>query len=392
MRQIRPAIIIVGLIVITLLAYLRVIDLDFVNYDDPGYVSSNRMVSHGLTWNGIKWAFSTQDQGNWHPLTWLSLMFDVSLFGGVYSAAEHSINLLFHLGSVLLLYWILRRTTSHDWPSAMVAALFAVHPLHVESVAWASERKDVLSAFLGLLTMAAYVEYARRPSLLRYLLVFAGLALGLMAKPMLVTLPIVFLLMDFWPLGRVVGGRWSVVGGGQKSEVRGRRSGAGRRQDESRVKSAQSPIPGFGSPPQSLVSLLLEKLPLLALSVISSIVTYYVQRGAGAMKFSEFVPFDIRMANVVCSSVVYLRKLFWPIDLAVMYPLYARPTLSAIAFSVMLLLAISALVVWAAARGRSYLAVGWLWYVGMMVPVIGLIQVGGQGMADRYMYLPAIGL
>ena len=219
-----------------------------------------------------------------------------------------------------------------------------------------------------------------QPSLWRYLLVFAGLALGLMAKPMLVTLPLVFLLLDFWPLRR--------VRVGQMSEVRGRRSGTGRRQDESRLKNLLSLV----SNPQSPVRLLLEKLPLLALSMSSSIVTYYVQQRAGAMNYSEFVPFDTRMANVVCSYVVYLRKLFWPTDLALMYPLYSKPTLLAITFSATLLIAVSALVAWGTRRGRSYLAVGWLWYVGMMVPVIGLIQVGGQGMADRYMYLPAIGL
>ena len=272
MRQYRPAIIIAGLIVITLLSYLRVVGVEFVNYDDPGYITSNRMVSQGLTWGGIKWAFSTTDQGNWHPLTWLSLMLDRSLFGGVSSAAEHSVNLLFHVGSVVLLYWILRRMTSHDWPSAMVAALFAVHPLHVESVAWASERKDVLSAFMGLLTLTAYVDYARRPSLLRYLLVFTGLALGLMAKPMLVTLPLVFLLLDFWPLRRVVVGEgWSVEGGGKRGLGKeSRRTGIGK------PKSANPPRP------QSLIRLLLEKLPLLALSVVSSIVTYYVQQSGWA--------------------------------------------------------------------------------------------------------------
>jgi tetratricopeptide (TPR) repeat protein len=273
------------------------------------------------------------------------------------------------------------------WCSAAVAALFAVHPLHVESVAWVSERKDVLSTFFGLLAMAAYVYYAEKPSVLRYLPVYAVLVLGLMAKPMLVTLPFVFLLLDFWPLRRVLTRWWPDAGRIAADSKRSSRRGS----PSGRALQAFAFTKRANHPQFSLVWLVLEKIPFLALSLASSITTYMVQRSAGAMAYADTLSPNARMMNVVTSYVVYLRKLIWPVDLALLYPLGSH-AVWAVAASSLLLIAITFAVVYAATRGLRYLAVGWFWYLGMMVPVIGLVQVGAQGMADRYMYLPAIGL
>jgi Flp pilus assembly protein TadD len=328
--------------------YAPLIRCDFVNYDDPGYVRANRAVRQGISWANVAWAFTSTKEANWHPLTWLSHM-AVCQFFGTSAGWHHAANLALHLASTVLLYAVLRRMTGSRWPSALVAALFALHPLHVESVAWVAERKDVLSTVFWMMTMLAYARYAARPGIIRYLPVFVFLALGLMAKPMLVTLPLVLLLLDYWPLGRLTSAR-------------------------------------------SLPRLAVEKIPLFALSAASCIVTYWVQHTAGTTQMGETVPLAVRIENAVMSYVAYLGKTVWPMDLAVFYPYpMAAPLLWQTLGAAVILIAVTAAVIWQMRR-RPYLAVGWFWYLGTLVPVIGLVQVGEQAMADRFTYIPLIGI
>lgn len=324
----------------------------FIDLDDPQYVTENPHLAGGLTPAAVAWAFSSFDAANWHPLTWLSHLADVSLFGFA-PAGHHFTSVLLHAVNTVLLFLFFWRTTRALWSSGILAALFAVHPLRVESVAWVAERKDVLSASFWLLTMLAYAAYAQRGGRSRYALVVALFALGLLAKPMLVTLPLALLLLDLWPLGR-----WRLA-----------RDGA-----------------------RDLGRLVLEKVPLLALAVLSSVITFVAQRRGGALRGGEFLPFAGRAANALLSYAKYIGKTLWPAALAPFYPLPATaPPLASAALSAALLLAISAAAV-ALVRRRPYLLVGWLWFLGTLAPVIGLIQVGEQAMADRYMYLPGIGL
>jgi len=328
--------------------YAPVRHYGFVNYDDPQYIAENPHVTGGLSASAARWAFTTGYQANWHPLTWLSHMADVQFFG-VNPGAHHVINLVFHIASTLLLFSALWRMTGATRRSTFVAALFAVHPLHVESVAWLAERKDVLSTFFWMLVLSAYVGYVRQPRSARYIAVVLLFAVGLMTKPMLVTLPFVLLLLDFWPLGRL------------------------------------------SSLSQSTIwRLVREKIPLLALTAISSAVTFMVQQRGGAMAAVEIVPVYNRIANACIAYVVYAAKMLWPARLAVLYPVAPEASkwwpiaaLGLLAFSVLCLR-------WA--RRFPYLAVGWFWYVGTLVPVIGLVQVGRQAMADRYTYVPLVGL
>jgi len=339
--------VVVVLIAINLISYAPVWHYPFVNYDDPEYVSANPAVTSGLTWNAVSWAFTTGHASNWHPLTWLSHMADVEVFG-LNAAPHHVVNFAFHVGSTLLLFWFFNRTTSALGPSAFVAALFAVHPLHVESVAWIAERKDVLSMFLGACTLCAYMRYVRRPNPKSYLLVFGLLALGLMAKPMLVTMPFLLMLLDFWPLGRLrfePGSNWT--------------------------------------------KLVREKIPLLLLVAASSIVTYIVQKQGGSMGL-EPIPLATRIANACTAYFVYAWRMIWPANLAVLYPVSGTPVRwwGAAALGLVVL---SVLAIWVH-RTRPYITVGWFWFVGTLVPVIGIVQVGRQATADRYTYLPLIGL
>jgi Flp pilus assembly protein TadD len=333
----------------------------FLSWDDTAYVSDNIRVAAGLTSNGVRWAFTTGYMANWHPLTWLSHMLDVELLG-LNAGPLLCVNVLFHVLNAVLLFALLCKMTGSLGRSAFVAALFAVHPLHVESVAWLSERKDVLSTFLGLLTLWAYVEYARRPERKRYFLVILLFALGLMAKPMLVTLPFVMLLVDYWPLRRMTLGADSQVQAGLLSQ-QGRRV---------------------------VMRLAREKLPLVGIAVISSIVTYVAQQRAGAVSVLARLPLWVRAENALVSYAAYIGKMLWPASLSALYPL-SRPAGVAVLGSALLLAVITAAVTRDGHR-RPYLAVGWLWYLGMLVPVIGLIQVGSQSMADRYTYVPIIGL
>jgi len=362
--------------------YWPVSSFEFLNFDDGGYVRDNWNVRPGLTAKGILWAFTTVHIGNWHPLTWLSHMADCQLFG-LWAGGHHLVNVALHAANSVLVYLVLARMTSRPWPSAFVAALFALHPLHVESVAWIAERKDVLSTFFGLLALLAYAWHAERPSRLRYAAVFALLALGLMAKPMLVTLPLVMLLLDYWPLGRL-------------TAVPGSRFGA----PGSRFSF---PVSRFPIPASRLLSLVLEKLPLLVLAAASSVLTYAAQAEGGAVVPRESCPLDARVANALVAYVLYLSKAFWPSGLAVFYPYKAWPLWQAAATGAFLA-AVTALALLAARRrtaplpdGRGsdtapYLPVGWFWYLGTLMPVIGLVQVGEQAMADRYTYLPLVGV
>jgi protein O-mannosyl-transferase len=346
---------VLAILVLTTGCFLPVLSAAFLNLDDPAYVTRNPNVLGGMTLQGLHWAFTSFDSANWHPLTWLSHMADVSLFG-LRAGAHHGTSLALHALAAAFLLLALERMTGALWPGFVAAALFAVHPLRVESVAWVSERKDVLSGLFGMLALLLYLRYASRPRPGRYLAVFAVFALGLMAKPMLVTLPFVLLLLDWWPLGR----------------FRGPSSGA-----VSRVTARQR--------------LLVEKVPLMVLSAASCAVTYLAQRRGGAMVSAEVFPFVARVGNALASYVGYLAKMLWPHRLVPFYP-HLGPVLSPGEFALCLALLGVVTAVAVVHRGRRpWLLVGWLWYLGTLVPVIGLVQVGLQGMADRYTYLPGIG-
>jgi len=389
------------LVVVTLAAYWQVLDFPFVDYDDPTYVTDNPQVKNGLTADGIRWAFTTGHASNWHPLTWLSHMLDCTLFG-LHAGRHHLVNVMLHAANAVLLLELLRRLTGRLWPAAFVAGLFALHPLHVESVAWVAERKDLLSTLLGLLALGAYAGYARRGGVGRYLLVTVLLALGLLAKPMLVTLPAVMLLLDYWPLDRMrLAWAGTPLPPGGEGRVRGGPATTPSSQ-RGELGSARGPVAATGSVrqrhelrPCSFAYLVLEKLPLLALSAVSSVVTYLMQAAGPAMDASDVVPFPLRLANAVVSYVRYLGKMFVPQDLGV---LYTHPNLPGgepwpagqVAAATAVLVAVTALVLWQ--HRRRYLLVGWLWYLGMLVPVSGLIQVGHQALADRYTYLPLTGV
>ena len=361
-----------GLVAANLLVYGPVWHSDFVTWDDPAYVTDNLIVSAGLSWKGFLWALTTGYFTSWHPLTWLSLMLDAQIYGAN-PGAYHLTNLLLHIASTVLLFGVLHLMTGALGRSAFVAALFAVHPLHVESVAWISERKDVLSTLFWILTLWAYWRYARQPRLRQYLIVLLLFACGLMSKPMVVTLPFVLLLLDFWPLDRVpLGTDRHIVGHPNSREGLEEPSVL----DDKRRK---------------LLKLILEKIPLLALAVLSSIVTFVVQRKGGAVAGLEVFPLRLRVSNVLVSYVAYIANMLWPARLAAFYP-YPRsiPAWRVIGGG-MVVAGITAAVFWAAQRYR-YLPVGWLWYLGTLVPVIGLVQVGSQSRADRYTYVPLIGL
>jgi protein O-mannosyl-transferase len=335
-----------ALILATAIVYAPVRNFDFVGYDDPEYITTNRHLRAGLTLKSIKWAFTSGENANWFPLTRLSHLLDFRLFG-LSGGPHHLINVLLHIVATLLLFAFLLRATHNRWPSAFTAFVFALHPLHVGSVAWVSERKDVLSAVFWFLTLRAWVYYAEardteRPATPRYLFALSAFGLGLMAKPMLVTLPFVLLLMDLWPLRR----RFSRT-------------------------------------------LLLEKVPFLALSLLASVTTFLVQQSGGAVKN---IAFGLRVENALITWVVYVFKAVWPTRLAVFYPfpLNGLPLWQAIAAG-LALAAVSAFAI-RSFRSRPYFATGWFWYFGALVPVIGLIQVGSQQRADRYMYIPLVGL
>lgn len=355
------------LIVAAVGAYWAVQNHDFVNYDDNLYVTENHHVQAGLTWEGIIWAFTTTHASNWHPLTWVSHMLDCEIWG-LYAGGHHLSNLLFHILNTLLLFVVLERMTGALWRSACVAALFALHPLNVESVAWVAERKNVLSTFFWMITMWAYVRYIERPGFSRYLSVLLLFALGLMSKPMLVTLPFILLLMDYWPLGR----------------FQMEQSGDADIPQSNKFKST-------GYQRALVLRLIREKTPLFVLAAVSGVVTFLAQQRGGAMASLDSLPIDVRIANALVSYVSYMGKMIWPQRLAVFYSHDGMLPMWQIAGAVLFLVCVSVLVIRAALR-CPYLTGGWLWYVGTLVPVIGLVQVGAQSMADRYAYVPLIGL
>ena len=390
------------LTLLTAAVYAPVVKQGFINFDDPDYVTGNPRVQAGLTLASIQWAFTSSYSSNWHPLTWLSHMLDCQLYS-LKPAGHHITNLLFHIANSLLLFGLLHRLTGALWRSAFAAALFALHPLHVESVAWVSERKDVLSAFFFMLTLWAYVRYTEKsalsnqrsvagspasgtpaadngqrtaqhatrnthpvsilhpPSSIFYLLALSFFALGLMSKPMLVTLPFVLLLLDYWPLGRL---QLSTINPPLSTTVR----------------------------PSTLRRLVVEKTPFFGLAAISCVLTFLVQNASGAMPSLAKSPLELRLANALVAYARYLGKTFWPSKLAVFYP-YSPLSLDSwqVVGAALLLLTATAAVVLIGRRG-PYLLVGWLWFLGTLVPVIGLVQVGKQSWADRYTYLPHVGL
>ncbi|MCX5662996.1 MAG: tetratricopeptide repeat protein [Planctomycetota bacterium] len=348
--------------------YSPVLDQSFISYDDLGYVSENPMVKAGLTFKGLRWAFTAGEQSNWHPLTWLSHMLDCQLYGQ--RAGLHKLtSVILHAGNTLLVLAVLRRMTGSFWRSFLVAALFGLHPLRVQSVAWVSERKDVLSAFVGLLALWAYAGYTQRLALERYLLTAGLYVLSLLAKPMLVTLPFLLLLLDVWPLCR-----WR-----SRAVVVAEKPGP---------ESAASPRPSY-----SAGRLILEKLPLLVLSIASSVVTFLVQHATGAVSDIEHVTLWGRVANSVWAYGAYLVTAAWPAHLTFFYPYEPHLAAWRVAIAAAALLGITVLALALAQRAaRPWLAIGWLWYLGTLVPVIGIVQVGGQSMADRYTYIPMIGI
>jgi len=347
------------MVLTTAAAFWQFHKYNYINYDDGVYVYENAYVKNGLTGAGLAWAFKTFHGGNWHPLTWLSHMLDCELFG-LRPGMHHLINLLFHLANTLLLFLVFKKMTGTMWRSAFAAAMFAVHPLHVESVAWIAERKDVLSTLFWISTIWAYARYAECPGFIRYLLIMIFFILGLMAKPMLVTLPFVLLLLDYWPLGRLQLGRTA-----SEPEIC-------RRTD-------------------SALSLIIEKLPLLGLAAFSCVMTFISEQSGGSVSALDQLNTGVRMANALVSYVAYIRKTIWPFDLAVFYPLSGTVAIWKVVGAALLLMFLSGIFLWAF-RKRPYFGVGWLWYLGTLVPVIGLVQVGTQAMADRYTYVPLIGL
>jgi tetratricopeptide (TPR) repeat protein len=364
------------LAILTWAAFWPVLHNGFVNYDDPEYVTDNPHVQTGLTAANVRWALTNQHGGNWHPFTSVSHMLDVQLFG-LQASWHHAVNLLFHTFNAMLLFLLLQGMTARTWRSACVAALFAVHPLHVESVAWIAERKDVLSGFFGLLSLIAYAKYVdetkseirnpkseasskRKIRIVYYFLALVFFALGLLSKPMLVTLPCVMLLLDYWPLQRVL-------------RVEGK--GAGDRKAGGGV----------------LGRLILEKVPFFALSIGSSVLTFWAQKGTGALSSLEALPLGFRISNALVSYVRYLAKAIWPTHLAVFYPPPNAWPMEVVAAAAIILIALTALSIWFAKRFPE-LPVGWFWFLGTLVPVIGLVQVGRQAMADRYGYIPLIGI
>jgi hypothetical protein len=341
------------LAVVTIAAYWPVLGAEFVNYDDDEYVTENQHVLGGLTLDGAKWAFTMDENtANWHPLTWLSHMLDCELFGQ-HAGLHHLTNLIIHTTSAVLLLLVLASMTGSIWPSAFVAAGFALHPLHVESVAWIAERKDVLSGLFWILTMGCYLRYTRAGNRSSYILTLVVFALGLMAKPMLVTLPFVLLLLDYWPLNR------------------------------------------FESNPTTSLyrkvrHLIVEKIPCFVPMAASCVITYIAQKGGGAVVDIEALSFGTRLSNAMVAYIAYIIKIVWPVGLAILYPFKHIPMWQAFSAFLSLVFITIAAILWD--RRKKYLAVGWLWYIGTLVPVIGLVHVGSHSLADRYTYISLIGL
>ena len=378
------------LMVATLAVFWQVNQFDFINLDDPVYVTENKSIQSGITSNGVQWAFSTTYAQFWHPLTWLSLMFDYQLYG-LNAGGYHLTNLILHLMSMLLLFWLFNRMTGAIWRSAFVAALFALHPLHVESVAWIAERKDVLSAFFWMLTLCLYVYYTEKPVTKRYLLVLLCFACGLMSKSMIVTLPLVIILLDYWPLDRLQ----SQKIGTNITEKVPISTNSGRKKTKTKKGALKENIylPTDQKLSEAKIAGIItlwqikEKIPFFILSAVFSILTLYAQYKPSFKGF----PLSSRIANAPVSFVTYLEKTFWPHDLAIFYPFTDQLPAWQILGATLLIIVISTAVIVTVKR-MPYLFVGWLWYAITLLPVIGIVQVGNHAMADRYTYLPLIGI
>ncbi len=355
LKQFGPqAVILMALTVSTIFVYRNIGTCEFVNYDDPVYVSQNPHIQNGFSFGSITWAFTTRYFSNWHPVTWLSYLLDFQMFR-LWAGGYHLVNLFIHICNVLLLYLLFRAATGYQYRSAVLAAFFALHPLHVESVAWISERKDVLCAFFWLLAMLAYYRYARRPSVVRYLIVFMCFILGSLSKSMMVTFPFTLLLFDYWPLNR---------------------------------HSPTDEPTAVHFPKKSWKWLVMEKIPMIAVSIIISLVAIWTQ--SKSMVDIQNLPVLMRIANALMAYIVYVKKMIWPGDLCVMYPLEMPPLWQSVAGFVFIAGALA--LAFALRRRHGYLLFGLLWYLGTLVPVIGIIQVGSQAMADRYTYIPSIGI
>jgi tetratricopeptide (TPR) repeat protein len=354
------------LLLATVAVYWPAVSYEFINYDDPAYVTGNAHVRTGFTPENIRWTFTTTLMGNWNPLTWFSHMADAELYG-LNPAGHHLTSILLHGINAVLLFFFLNRTTGALWRSALAAALFALHPLRVESVAWVSERKDVLCALFFMAALLAYASYVRKPGLARYIAIVLLFVLGLMAKPMLVTFPFILLLIDYWPLQRLgLGGR--IV------------PPSSRERPDGIVEKSLSPF-----------SLLVEKIPFFLLSAIFSVIAVHAQKHENALLSLPAHPVMGRVYNALLAYTSYLEKTFWPRDLAVLYPLPDRVPVPHAVTAFLFLACVSLLCVWFSRR-YPVLLTGWFWFAGTLVPVIGLIQVGLQSMADRYTYIPSIGL
>ncbi|MBN2019418.1 MAG: tetratricopeptide repeat protein [Sedimentisphaerales bacterium] len=345
----------ISLVIATLIAYEPVRYNDFVKYDDDKYITENSDVMRGITLDSLTWAFAEPHLSNWHPMTLLSHMLDCQLFG-LNPVGHHFVNVLFHILNAILVFGILTNLTGSIWASAFTAAVFALHPMQVESVAWAAERKNVLSGLFWLLTMAAYIRYTKRPGVRRYLMVILIYGLSITTKPVVVTLPLALILLDYWPLERL---RLGHAAAGKAVPIRW---------------------------------LLIEKIPMLAMSIVLSIVTVFAQQSGGAVMKLEEIPFDSRAANMFVSYISYIGKMIWPDKLAVFYPhISENLQMNKAAACTLLFFLISVLSIYLGRR-RRFIATGWFWYIVTFVPMIGLIQVGAQAMANRYMYLPILGL
>lgn len=358
------------LVIATLAAYWQVMNYPFVNFDDYSYILKNHFVQEGLTWEGILWAFSFKSLTFWHPVTWLSHMLDCHIYGLI-PGMHHAVGLIFHIANSLLVFMALKQMTGALWRSAFVAALFALHPLNVESVAWVAERKNILSAFFWMLTILTYIFYSKQPGFYRYMATIFLFVLGLMTKPILVTLPFVFLLLDYWPLRRFRFRQWTSDGNG---------------------KTNKPGVSVSGFQELSVFRLVLEKVPFLAFSAVSIYISSLAAQHNKMIIFLESVSIKLRIANALVSYIGYIKKMIWPDNLAVFYPYPDTLPLWQVTGAGLILIGISILVLWTV-KSKPYLAVGWFWYIGTLTPVIGLAQIGlWPAMADRYAYVPLIGL
>jgi len=379
--------IVIFLIVVSCVAFGRIAGNDFINFDDPEYITENYHVKSGISFQNIKWAASAVVMSNWHPLTWLSHTLDWSLFGAN-ASGHHIVSLLLHIVAVIFLFLFLNKTTNNIWPSALAAALFALHPLRVESVAWAAERKDVLSMFFGMACLYTYAFYAENYKLSRYFLCLTLFAFSLMSKPMLVTLPFVLLLLDYWPLGR-----WQKAVAPVKVPIAVTEKAEKKKTKKSKadsIKEKNISVP-VKSRSHLIGRLLWEKTPFIFLTIASSIITFWAQNKEGSVTSADLLPLITRSSNAIVSYVAYLEKIFLPVNLAVFYPYEFSLPLWEILVPCLILIVITVVIIYYIKK-LPFLFVGWFWYLGTLVPVIGLVQVGSQAMADRYTYLPSIGI